>query len=85
MTMGKKIMEMTIREWVGPRCSKPGISMSMSDMMEATNSRGMFTLVSRSLDVAFPVMYPIARWPTANVPCPSLCLSFGQHCGKREN
>ena len=59
-------MEM-IREWVGPLCSRPGISRSMSGMMEARKRRGMFTFTLRSLLVAFPVRYPSARWPTAYV------------------
>ncbi len=62
-----------IRECVGPLCLRPGIIRSMSGMTEATNSRGTFTSTFRSLDVAFPVMYPKARCPTANVCCPSLC------------
>jgi len=36
-------------------------------MMEAANNKGMFTFAFRSLEVTFPVMYPRARWPTANV------------------
>ena len=43
-----------IREWVGPRCSRPGINRSMSGMMDATNRSGRFMFVLRSLDVAFP-------------------------------
>jgi len=31
----------------------------------------MLTLTFRSLEVAFPLMYPKARWPTANVCSPS--------------
>ena len=57
----------TIREWVGPLCCKPGISRSMSGMMEARKSRGMFTFTLRSLPVAFPVRYPKARCPTAYI------------------
>ncbi len=67
MKMGKNSMEMMISEWVGPRCCRLGISKSMSDMMEAANNKGMFTFAFRSLEVTFPVMYPRARWPTANV------------------
>ena len=59
-------MEM-MSEWVGPRCSKAGISRSMSGMMEARKRRGMFTFRLRSLSVAFPVRYPSARCPTAYV------------------
>jgi len=43
-------------------------------MTEAKNNRGMFTFTFRSLDVAFPVRYPRARCPTANVCCPSYCF-----------
>lgn len=50
-----------IKEWVGPRCSKPGISRSRSGMMEATNRRGRFRFTLRNLDVAFPDRYPKAR------------------------
>jgi len=67
MKTGKKSIEIMASEWVGPRCCKPGISKSMSDMMEAANNKGMFTFAFRSLDVALPVMYPRAKWPTANV------------------
>jgi len=68
---GKKRRKRKIREWVNPRCSRPSINRSMSGMTEATNNRGMFKFTFRSLDVAFPVMYPKARCPTANVHCPS--------------
>ncbi len=74
--MGRKSRERRIAEWVGPLCSRPGIKRSMSGMTEATNSRGMLTLTFRSLDVAFPVMYPKARCPTANVCFPSYCFLF---------
>lgn len=50
-----------IREWVGPRCSRPGIKRSMSGMIDATKRRGRFMFTLRSLDVAFPVRYPKAR------------------------
>jgi len=69
--VGKERRERKIREWVNPRCSSPGISRSMSGMTEATNNRGMFKLTFRSLDVAFPVTYPKAKCPIANVHCPS--------------
>jgi len=62
-----KIRKNMVKEWVGPRCFKPGIKMSTSDMTEAKNSRGRFTFTFKSLDDAFPVMYPKARCPTANV------------------
>ena len=65
-----------IIECVGPLCSRPGISMSMSGITEATSSRGMFMSRFRSLDVAFPVRYPRARCPTANVGFPFFFLPF---------
>jgi len=65
------------REWVGPRCCRAGINRSMSGRVETTKSRGMLTLTFRSLDVAFPVRYPAAKCPTANVCCSSLCCGFG--------
>lgn len=56
-----------IRECVGPRCSKPGISRSMSGMMENANNKGTFTLTFRRLDDAFPDKYPRAKCPTAYI------------------
>jgi len=76
--VGKAIAKNMMIEWVGPRCSRRlGINRSMSAIIEATNNRGMLTLTFRSLDVAFPLIYPKARWPTANVCFPSLivCVS----------
>ena len=72
-----------IIECVGPLCSRPGISMSMSEITEATSRRGIFMSRFRSLDVAFPVRYPKAKCPTANVGFPSSfafcsCLSRDQ-------
>jgi len=55
-TAGKAVIKNKMMEWVGPRCSRPGINRSMSAMIETTNSKGMFALIFRSLDVAFPVM-----------------------------
>jgi len=43
----------------------------MSDMIEATSIKGMFSLTLRDLDVALPSMYPKAKCPTANVCCSS--------------
>jgi hypothetical protein len=77
MKVGRKSREMISREWVGPRCSRMGTNKSMSDMLETTNNKGMFTLTFRSLDVALPVIYPTARCPTANVYYSSLCCGFG--------
>ncbi len=48
-------------EWVGPRCSIPGIRRSMSGMMEATNSEGMFMSTLKILDEVFPMIYPKAK------------------------
>jgi len=79
MKVGRKSRVVMIREWVGPRCSRPGINRSMSEMTEATNNSGMFTLTFRSLDVTLPVMYPRARCPTANVWCPSRCFCVLGH------
>jgi len=56
-----------IIECVGPLCSSPGIKRSMSASTEAARSNGIFVSRFRSSDVAFPVRYPKARWPTANV------------------
>jgi len=59
--VGKERKERKIMEWINPRCSSPGINRSMSGKTETTNNRGMFKLTFRSLDVAFPVMYPKAK------------------------
>lgn len=67
MNAGRRIIAETMRECVAPRCVSPGISKSKSGKIETRKSRGMFTLTFRSLDVAFPVKYPKARCPTANV------------------
>lgn len=56
MARGMKIRMEVIREWVGPRCSKPGINRSMSGITEIRKRRGRFTFTLRSLDVAFPDM-----------------------------
>ena len=69
-----------ISEWVGPRCSRPSISRSTSDITEAMNSKGMFTFTPRSLDVALPDKYPRARCPTAYMSCPSYFCVFGYIC-----
>jgi len=69
-----------MREWEGPRCSRPGINRSMSGITEATNSRGMFTPTLKNLDAVLPDKYPKAKCPTANVCCPSLCLCVWSLC-----
>ena len=66
-----------IGEWVGPRCSRPGITRSMSDMTDASNSNGTFTFIFISLDVAFPHKYPMAKCPTAYVDCSSCFCKAG--------
>jgi len=68
---GNERSERKITEWVNPACSRLGMKRSMSGMTEATNNRGMFMLTFRSLHVAFPVKYPKAKCPTANVHSPS--------------
>jgi len=55
---------------VGPRCVSPGISRSMSGMIESANSKGTFTSTCASFDVAFPERYPMARCPTAYIDIP---------------
>lgn len=67
MKMGTKMRMEMISEWVGPRCSKPGISRSMSGKMEAKKRRGMLSSRLRILLEAFPVRYPKAKCPTAYV------------------
>ena len=57
---GRAIVKKKMMEWVGPLCSRPGISRSMSAMIEVVNNRGMFVLTFRGLEVAFAVMYPNA-------------------------
>jgi len=64
--IGMKTTVCTISEWVGPRCSSPR-KRSMSGMMEAKKSKGMLIFTFKSLEVAFPVRYPRAMCPTANM------------------
>ena len=50
-------MVIMISEWVGPPCVSVGRSRrSMSGKTGSVNSRGMFRLVLRGLEVALPVM-----------------------------
>lgn len=65
-----------MKECVGPRCSSQGIRRSVSGMIEATSTNGMFKLMFRDLDVAFPSIYPKAKCPTANIDCSSLWLQW---------
>jgi len=55
MKTGRKKRERKIREWVNPRCSRPGINRSMSGMIEATNNRGRLMLTFRNFAEALPV------------------------------
>ena len=67
MKTGMKNRDATIMEWVGPRCSMPGIIRSMSGIMEQKSMSGMFILTFVNFDKDFPAMYPKARCPTANM------------------
>ncbi len=62
-----KRIRKVIREWVGPRCSKPGISISMSDITEAKRRREILVLTFRYLLTPLPVKYPKAKCPTAYI------------------
>jgi len=73
---GRSNAQKTIGEWVGPRCSKLGISRSMSGRVEARNRRGMFAFTFRSFDEIFPERYPRAKCPTANMRHPTCVKSF---------
>ena len=53
-------------EWVGPRCSSPRRK-SMSGRRETRKSKGTLIFTSKSFEVAFPVRYPRATCPTANM------------------
>ena len=70
--IGMKTTVCTISEWVGPRCSSPS-KKSMSGIMETKKSKGMLILALKSLEVAFPVRYPRAMCPTANMVFSSIC------------
>ena len=74
MKAGSRRRQKMIIECVSPRCCRPGINRSASEIMETTNSRGMFTLTFRTLDVVLPDKYPKARCPTAYVGGSSNCL-----------
>ena len=58
---------MVIIEWVGPRWIRKTKSRSTSGRIEVASRSGKFSFTLASFDVAFPNMYPKARWPTANV------------------
>ncbi len=72
MKTGMKKRDATIMEWVGPRCSRPGIIRSMSGIMEQKSMSGMFILTFESFDENLPATYPHAKCPTENVNHPSL-------------
>jgi len=69
--MGMKSRQKTITECIGPRCSRPGTSRSMSGSTDMRNIKGMFMFTFRILDAVFPVRYPRARCPTAYMVVPS--------------
>lgn len=56
----------TTSECVGPRWSSPKRK-SMSGATDARRSRGMLIFTCKALEVAFPVRYPRAKCPTANI------------------
>ncbi len=60
-------MKIIISECVGPRCSKPEIRRSMSGIMETKRRITILDFTFRSRSVIFPVMYPKAKCPTANI------------------
>ncbi len=49
-------------------------SRSMSGIIDAVSSRGMFRLMWSFDAAAFAVRYPMEKWPIANSVCASLCL-----------
>jgi hypothetical protein len=55
----------SMREWVGPRCSKAGIKpwmkMSMSGITDRVRTSGMFRFVFSLFAAALLKMYPKAR------------------------
>lgn len=63
--MGRKRRQKSRAECRGPRCTRPGISRSMSGRTDAKNSRGRLRFTLSDLDVSFPVRYPRAKCPTA--------------------
>ena len=60
-------MVMVMIEWVGPRCIMKCSSRSTSGRTEAASRSGRFTLTLASFEEPFPVRYPRAKWPIANV------------------
>jgi len=64
--IGMKTIVCTMIEWVGPRCPSP-MKKSMSGRIETRKSRATLIFTSKSFEAAFPVRYPSARCPTANI------------------
>jgi hypothetical protein len=65
-SIGMKTIIAAIIECVGPRCSRNGISISMSGMTESVITRGMFSFVFVACAVNLQSIYPNAKCPTAN-------------------
>jgi hypothetical protein len=65
--IGTKIKAYRTIECIGPRCIKPGTRKSISGRIDARKISGTLTLAFRNLAVPFPLMYPRARCPTANI------------------
>ncbi len=58
---------MVMMECVGPRCIRKRSKRSTSGSTEAANRSGKFALTLASFAEPFPVRYPSAKWPIANV------------------
>lgn len=56
----------TTSEWVGPRWVIPR-KKSTSGITDAKKSRGMLIFTCKTLEAAFPIRYPKAKCPTANM------------------
>lgn len=66
-------MNVSMTEWVGPRCSINGIKRSMSGITESVRTKGMLSSVFSNFAEILLRMYPNARWPTANDLFSSVC------------
>lgn len=66
MKAGRKNMAWMTMEWAGPRCSNPGIIMSMSGRRERSRTKGIFMFTFKGFEENLPAKYPKARCPTAN-------------------
>lgn len=64
-------MKAIIMECVGPRCGRNGNRMSTSGMIESVKISGRLSFVFNNVADVLPVMYPSAKWPTANNVCSS--------------